>query len=348
MPKSEDEILVPNHLEKNGGKKYNVDDLVEIEIGKRQRNDKYLDQFSRYEAENKKYVEDLVDTSKKTYKVVGIIDRPSYYVEPYSAPGYTFITYLEEKNAASGVDAYVKYKDDNIKKWCKTTADILGIGTDEISKAVNEEQERNIDEQEVGNSSKDREKYDRLDVNYLLVKFQTHPMSVKKFRGRNLQVFTISVVFLIIGSIIIFILYMKKSYYYFFTDKIEQYGIIRGLGATKMQVKNGVFCENQWLGIIGTVIGLIIGHIVTFILVMILNLLIKSHVKIFRFEYTISLKTILIVVLISTITTTGLSYRIWLKITNTSLISSLKNSADIKNKLFKRTKKNNDIKSSNK
>ena len=42
--------------------------------------------------------EKIVETSTKTYKIVGIVNRPSTYIEPYSAPGYTFITYLDENH----------------------------------------------------------------------------------------------------------------------------------------------------------------------------------------------------------------------------------------------------------
>ena len=41
----------------------------------------------------------MVNTNTKAYTIVGIIERPAYNVEPYSAPGYTFITYLNDNNS---------------------------------------------------------------------------------------------------------------------------------------------------------------------------------------------------------------------------------------------------------
>ena len=41
----------------------------------------------------------MIENAKaKTYKIVGRTERPSRGVEPYTAPGYTFITKITEKS----------------------------------------------------------------------------------------------------------------------------------------------------------------------------------------------------------------------------------------------------------
>ena len=45
----------------------------------------------------------------------------------YSAPGYTFITYLDENNITEKVDVYIRYKQANIKNHAILTANILNV-----------------------------------------------------------------------------------------------------------------------------------------------------------------------------------------------------------------------------
>ena len=86
LPQTEDEILVPAHVMTNGGMEYSIGDTITLSVGKRREEGHVLDQNSSFLQEG----EHLTDTVKKTYRIVGICQRPAF--EETSAPGYTFIT----------------------------------------------------------------------------------------------------------------------------------------------------------------------------------------------------------------------------------------------------------------
>lgn len=73
----------------------------------------------------------------KSYKIVGIIKRPSNYIESYEAPGYTFITYLNKIYDDNDYDLYVKYNSKALKHESEVTADILNVPR-EAYKSIND------------------------------------------------------------------------------------------------------------------------------------------------------------------------------------------------------------------
>lgn len=69
-------------------------DEITLDVGKR-----YDSNTESVISENCAYEHDaetLTDTVTKHYKVVGIMERPGYGMEDYSAAGYTFVTYSDE------------------------------------------------------------------------------------------------------------------------------------------------------------------------------------------------------------------------------------------------------------
>ena len=139
LPKNENEIVIPTHLKTNGRLFLNIGDSITLDVGKRvDSNGNELGQNNPYqksdEEENK---ESIIDTTSKTYKIVGIIGRPATNIEYYSAPGYTFITYLEENKINGFVDVYTRFKKDGVKNSYETIANILGVDA-KLFKKVND------------------------------------------------------------------------------------------------------------------------------------------------------------------------------------------------------------------
>lgn len=91
MPKNSGEVLVPAHVADNGGVKFSVGDTLTLDVSNRMEGDKSLNQNNTYTPGKSK--ETLVPKGEKTYKVVGICQRPAF--EEYSAPGYTLITTVD-------------------------------------------------------------------------------------------------------------------------------------------------------------------------------------------------------------------------------------------------------------
>ena len=100
LPENSNEILIPTHLKTNGRITLNVGDVITLDVGTRVDNEGYeLNQINPlYTNDDGTASEKIVNTTSKTYKVVGIIERPATNIEGYTAPGYTFITYYDENN----------------------------------------------------------------------------------------------------------------------------------------------------------------------------------------------------------------------------------------------------------
>ena len=154
MPENENEILIPTHLKTNGRIDYQIGDTITLEVGKRVDNEGHeLTQNNPYNPVNmtettvdmetgkeetnyiEKSEEKIIDTATKTYKIVGIIERPASNIEDYIAPGYTLITYTDEKNFEGNVDLYILYNEKSLKNIYKITANILEIDEDLFEKA---------------------------------------------------------------------------------------------------------------------------------------------------------------------------------------------------------------------
>ena len=101
FPENENEILIPTHLKTNGRVVLNVGETITLDIGTRVSDGYELTQDNNFSKEAK---EEIINTTSKTYKIVGIIERPASNIESYSAPGYTFITYMNENNMKDKVN----------------------------------------------------------------------------------------------------------------------------------------------------------------------------------------------------------------------------------------------------
>jgi len=87
FPKSEEEILIPEHLKSNGMVEWKLGDTITVQIGDRTSEGYILSQNTPYMGEE----ETIEHMQEKTYRIVGKMERLNYNVEPYSAPGYTCI-----------------------------------------------------------------------------------------------------------------------------------------------------------------------------------------------------------------------------------------------------------------
>lgn len=129
MPENSNEIVIPRHLETNGGiTYYHVRDKITLNIGKRMTDDgEELKQNNPYnnqaeEGEGDYIAEHLEVTQSRKFTGVGVIERPNMEIEDYSAPGYTVITLLDNADKQLPVNIAVKYK--NIREVYNITKDI--------------------------------------------------------------------------------------------------------------------------------------------------------------------------------------------------------------------------------
>lgn len=94
LPENDNEVVISSHIKSNGGVEYKIGDELDLNLGERISGGESLGQGVALEdVEN----EEFVPKSEKTYKIVGIIERPNFDVEPYRAPGYRVLTILSDK-----------------------------------------------------------------------------------------------------------------------------------------------------------------------------------------------------------------------------------------------------------
>ena len=261
LPENEDEIVIPTHLKTNGRIALNVGDTITLNVGTRVSNGIELNQNDEF---NKDSQEKIINTTSKTYKIVGIIERPASNIENYSAPGYTFITLLNDENILGKADAYCKYTKEGSKDYINVTANILSINEDDFGKfekgKFDSEEEFNKIANEVSKS-----KYN-YNINSYLIILETDPLNNNAVGG-------LGTVVIITCGIIVFtsVFCIKNSFDISIAEKTKQYGTLKSVGATKKQIRKNVFFEATILGLIGIPLGLLLGVFASSILILISN-----------------------------------------------------------------------------
>lgn len=104
LPQNEEEILVSLSVSANGGVELPVGDTLSFHVGNRMKGDKKLGQHDHYAPGE----ETFIPKDKKSYKIVGICQRPGF--EEHSAAGYTLITKVNLKDKGDSFNLFVKLK----------------------------------------------------------------------------------------------------------------------------------------------------------------------------------------------------------------------------------------------
>lgn len=326
LPENDNEIVIPTHLKTNGRLNLKVNDTITLEVGKRIDSTGYeLDQNNPYQkSDSDGSGESLIETKTKTYKIVGIIERPATNIENYTAPGYTFITYMDNNKISGNVDVYARFTKDGTKSWYETIANILGVDPVLFKKVYN---------QESGYSDKDKEKLSEqmenaylIDVNKYLIDLETNPISSSSISGLGI------VVSIVIGIIVFTSVFcIKNSFDISITEKIKQYGMLRSVGATKKQIKRNVFYEATILGLIGIPLGILLGYLASYILIIISNYYLSDMIQAsFKLEFAFSIIAVLIAILLGIVTIYFSAFRSAKRASKVSPIDSIRNSANIK------------------
>ena len=108
LPENDNEIIVSNHIEENGGVNLKVGDKITLDICRRLVDREELSQINPY---NEEVPETLEKLYTKEYTIVGKMERPNYEIEDYSAPGYTIITCTQDFSGKANIS--VKFTDIN-------------------------------------------------------------------------------------------------------------------------------------------------------------------------------------------------------------------------------------------
>lgn len=302
FPKNDNEIIISEHLNKNGKANLKIDDEITVNVGDRVtlEDDYVLNDSNPFDKGN----EIIKNPNTKKYRVVGIIKRPDVSFEPTSAPAYTTITTSTNEDNFS---VFISLKNPRDKN---SFVELLGA--------------RNYDE--VVNMGINNPRYDYT-LNNELLRWEALKFSDSTFS--MLLSITEVVIFIIIFTSIFCI---RNSFAISTTEKMRMYGMLSSVGATKKQIKKSVLTEGFILGLIAIPIGIICGIIAVFVLLKIVNLFLGDFLfnNIDGMVFKVSFVAIIISIILGFVTIYFSAISSAKKASKVSPIDNLRNTNDIK------------------
>jgi putative ABC transport system permease protein len=244
MPENSNEIIISETILNNARVNFKIGDNITLNIGTRELSDgTKLTQEDPYNSENSNE-EQIINTVTKTYKIVGIIKRPSYNIESYNAPGYTIISYMENTNNLTRANISVLYKNPRttLENTTKQIITIIKQNTgEEIEKTTNEELLR----------------YEGI-------------LNESSLKGLY-EIASVVILIIVVSSVFV----IRNSFAISVSEKTKQYGMMSSIGATKKQIKKSVLFEGLIIGLIGIPLGIILRNNCNFNIIIINKLFVK-------------------------------------------------------------------------
>lgn len=302
FPKNDSEIIISEHLNKNGKANLKIGDEITVNVGDRVTlEDGYvLNDSNPFDKGN----EIIKNSNTKKYRIVGIIKRPDVSFEPTSAPAYTTITTSTNEDNFS---AFISLKNPRDKN---SFVELLGA--------------RNYDE--VVNMGINNTRYDYT-LNNELLRWEALKFSDSTF-SMLLSIAEV-VIFIIIFTSVFCI---RNSFAISTTEKMRMYGMLSSVGATKKQIKKSVLTEGFILGLIAIPIGIICGIVAVFVLLKIVNLFLGEFLfnNIDGMVFKVSFIAIIISIILGFVTIYFSAISSAKKASKVSPIDNLRNNNDIK------------------
>ncbi len=298
LPENDTELAISTRINEKFNTNYKVGDTITLNINETEQN--------------------MENGISKTYKIVGIIERPILAIESYYVDWFTAITKMQNVNKKANIAVlYNKPKDyikntENINNMTKTENNEDGVSFSGLSN-----------------------KYKSYKYNLMVNK------ELLAYEGASLDDETLKTIYglgaFIIGIVLVSSVFViRNGFEISITERLKQYGMLSSIGATKKQIKKSVYFEGFILGLIGIPLGIISGVFAIYILVNVVNYILKDYIsKGTLLTYSMSWIAIAISVFVFIIT-------IWLsckksakKASKVSPIEAIRNSEDVKLKAKK-------------
>lgn len=298
LPENDTELAISTRINEKFNTNYKVGDTITLNINETEQN--------------------MENGIPKTYKIVGIIERPILAIESYDVDWFTAITKMQNVNKKANIAVlYNKPKDyikntENINNMTKTENNEDGVSFSGLSN-----------------------KYKSYKYNLMVNK------ELLAYEGASLDDETLKTIYglgaFIIGIVLVSSVFViRNGFEISITERLKQYGMLSSIGATKKQIKKSVYFEGFILGLIGIPLGIISGVFAIYILVNVVNYILKDYISEGTLlTYSMSWIAIAISVSVSIIT-------IWLsckksakKASKVSPIEAIRNSEDVKLKAKK-------------
>lgn len=237
LPKDDSEIVISKHIIDNAGVKYNVGDILTLDIGDR------IDEMGEYIEGNARInegiSENIINTQSYKFKIVGIVERTNY--ENYSAAGYSIFT-KSKIDGDAYINAYITFK--SVKNVIDRASNLVKL----YDLSLNDVEFNNTLLTLYGET-----KYDNYNSTILMI------MSI--FLG-----------LISIGCIIV----IYNSFAISVSERKKQFGLLSSIGATKSQIRSTVFFEAIVVGVIGIILGILSSILGIGILLRVVNTLLKG------------------------------------------------------------------------
>lgn len=328
LPESDDEIVVSARINQKFKTNYKVGDTVTLNVGElkgtlENQNANYYDeeQIQKTDGTEQTTENEIVNTTSKTYKIVGIIERPTTTIEPYEADWFTVITKMQTINKKANI-AVLYTKPNDYEK-----------NTESINQMVTAKS---------GTEANDFNRVNGLDKTYKSYKYKIKiNKELLSFQGASLDDDTLRTIYglgaFIMGIVLVSSVFViRNGFAISITERLKQYGMLSSIGATKKQIKKSVYFEGFILGLIGIPLGILSGIFAIYILVNVVNYILKDYVSSGTLlTYGISWPAIVVSIIVSVVT-------IWLSCRNSAKkaskitpIEAIRSSEDVKLKAKK-------------
>lgn len=213
FPTSDNELVISKHIIDNAKVDYKVGDTITLDVGNRVYDNKILNNIEYQEDEQ------LINLSKKEYKIVGIVKRSIY--EGYSSAGYSAFT--TNSNIDSNINLYM----------------IVNGNKNIIDKVENVAKDINYN-------------IDNISYNNTLL------MLYGESKYNNIQDSIVYALAIILGLISIgCIIVIYNSFAISVMERKKEFGLFSSIGTTKYQILYTILYEALFVGVIGIVLGIL-------------------------------------------------------------------------------------------
>ena len=277
LPENDTELAISTRINEKFNTNYKVGDTITLNINETEQN--------------------MENGIPKTYKIVGIIERPILAIESYDVDWFTAITKMQNVNKKANIAVlYNKPKD-----YIKNTETI-----NNITKTENK-------------------------VNKELLAYEGASLDDETLKTiYGLGAFIIGIV--LVSSVFV----IRNGFEISITERLKQYGMLSSIGATKKQIKKSVYFEGFILGLIGIPLGILSGVFAIYILVNVVNYILKDYISEGTLlTFSISWIAIAISVFVAIITIWLSCKKSAQKASKVSPIEAIRNSEDVKLKAKK-------------
>ena len=306
LPENDNELAISTRINEKFKTNYKVGDTITLNVG-----------------ELKNSSNEIVNPTPKTYKIVGIIERPTIAIEPYETEWFTVITKMQKIEKKANIAVLYTSPYDYVKN------------TEKINQMVKAKEGEKVEENELTkfrglNGSYKSYKY-KISINKELLSYEGASLDDETLRTfYGLGAFIIGIV--LISSVFV----IRNGFAISITERLKQYGMLSSIGATKKQIKKSVYFEGFILGLIGIPLGILSGIFAIYILVQVVNYILKDFVSSGTLlTYGMSWMAVVVSIIVSIVT-------IWLsckksakKASKITPIEAIRSSEDVKLKAKK-------------